>query len=737
MTTADTDAEPGKGGLGGSGGKGGTGRPTSSRFHPLGAEGKASTSDPGRYADGNTGPTGAAGDPAFDAEPGKSGRILKKSIGHSELCSALVGEAVDVKSHGNPDSALLSMVLFAVERLYLNAESEHDIEALKEVLGYLFRLTADPVLAATQPKIQAIHQRCLLLQTNLACGLDYFGKAANFVPSLSLETNETFYRRFIDAAKDLQADYDDVWAKDTEQKNWHDKFKEKIFSGKRLEDELNLKVDALYSSAVVLNDSINSLADQAIIQLSVVEDKAAEFERQFEAWKNMQQLIGLVKMAWSIVMLGVNGKSLVTNGWPLLKDVVCELSGGGADQDNKAENDKGKPKGSEADQDKKAEEDKGKKEKQKREDQVVAAFGKVPGNLESCYKDYQKYFTSKNWKSDSVKIVTQDLDKDKFDKEMESYMEIQGAKELKEAVHKYLDLVAQRNEAIVEHDSAVLQAKNIEAQIGVAEADAEEMESQIQIGVDPQRPIFVQYLRSCMQVVKSFIIDTLYMMHRSADYCTLTQSPLRLADYRVSTLEKQYTETLRRLQTAAEDVGARSDDDHWLEIKDEAQLQQLRIGQPLWFSLPLNTNHPPIGPFAGVECPMVHKVECYFEGLKTDPSYPSASATVAIMHSGVSYVYQEASGRIWSFAHAPRTISFQYRVSDRDHKESSGDLTEGGKYIMLSPFALWGVQLQGSEAEKSKLDLSAIGKVEIVFTAKGATAPIREVLTGKEVAAGV
>jgi hypothetical protein len=305
-------------------------------------------------------------------------------------------------------------------------------------------------------------------------------------------------------------------------------------------------------------------------------------------------------------------------------------------------------------------------------------------------------------------------------------LEVPGASDLKAEVHKYLDIVRQRNEAIVAHDSTLLQLANTRAQIGLADRDAAAVSRELQEGLDPQRPIFVQYLRGALQLLKSYVVETLHDMRRSAAYYTLEPVPFSVTDHRTSMLELQHQKILRVLQKSEEQVGALNDRWFWLEIRDDDSLARIRSGRPVWFGVALNRNAPPSGPFARAQRPMVHRISCVLDGLVPLAPKPGLVATVSVMHAGVCGAYNDDRHKEMSFTFAPRTMAYQYDVASgepvrTEHGEVSGDLTEGGKFIMLSPFGFWGVQIAPEDGRNSQLDLSTIACIRISFLAKAKT----------------
>lgn len=694
LTETDKEASGGPGGDGGAGGIGGT-----------------QLRGGGRYSDGSQGSTGDVGDDPPPAKIGERGKISRGSTGYSDLCSALVGQE-HYASYGTPDSALISMVLFAAERLYLNAESEQDIEALGAILDYLLRVTA---VAAGDSKIQAIHKRCSVLKANLAHGLDYFGKAPDYVDSLSFNENELFYTKFKDAAKDLEADYDKFW----EQNRVEGQTRAAVISQIHRADALVVqkiepKRKKLESEAKKNEELIDDLTKKAISKTTEVMKKVEEFKEELRRKQSYDTLIGVLSMAYSFVIVGTNVKPLLTNGLAVFENVFKEQPSSGSGNNLKEE----KKNAEKGEEDKEQKQD----DKKKPEELASAAFGKVKGSVQTIVNDYHRYFQNPQ-PTDLLKLALDEQDRQSFDKEIDRFLDIPKAEVLKEEVHKYFELVMQRNKAILERDSEMQQAYNIQAQIELIAKENTDLRKVITSTDDPTLPTLVQYMNSSTQLLKSYIIETLYMMSRSANCYTLENKPLRLTDYRVSTLEQQYAEIVKRLQEAARDNGPQSDSNCTLFIDDEAQLEQLRQYEPVWFSIPLNTNRPPTGPFGAIDRPMVYKIECYFDGL-TSPSSHS-KAVVTVEHSGFSYSYNEATGEVWSFTHAPRTILLsQYETDKKREGFYWGDLTEAGKHMMLSPFTVWGVQFKREAGDNGKFDLSTIKRVELQFSVKGKATPI-------------
>ncbi|MBL8948553.1 MAG: hypothetical protein JNK45_35605, partial [Myxococcales bacterium] len=273
------------------------------------------------------------------------------------------------------------------------------------------------------------------------------------------------------------------------------------------------------------------------------------------------------------------------------------------------------------------------------------------------------------------------------------------------------------------------QLNGIHTQLTLIDRETGELARQREIDDDPQRAVFVQYLSAGMQLAKSFLVETLYMLSRSTDYYALTRTPLDLADFRVSALEKQYGETLEQLRKATVEVGSRAEVLCTHVIDDPVRLAALRSGATAWLSLRPTAGGALASPFANLQRPLVHRVQCFLEGAASPRA--GAYATIAVEHGGISYVHDVASDSLWSFSHCPITTAFQYwlddprrELIDGDGREvtRSGDLTEGGRFMMPSPFAQWGLRIRPGDGENATLDLSRLARVVVRFWTKGKVA---------------
>jgi hypothetical protein len=157
-------------------------------------------------------------------------------------------------------------------------------------------------------------------------------------------------------------------------------------------------------------------------------------------------------------------------------------------------------------------------------------------------------------------------------------------------------------------------------------------------------------------------------------------------------------------------------------MRDPSQIELLKQGRPVWIALPLNRNKPPSRPFANIEAPLVRRVRCFLDGATS--ADPDATATVTLQHLGVSHLFNQRDESVWTFAHALRTVSFEYRVTDKHFEEDQGDLTEEGQFMMLSPFALWGVQIRPEDGRNDQLNLAGLHRAILSFTGNGVIMPI-------------
>jgi hypothetical protein len=216
--------------------------------------------------------------------------------------------------------------------------------------------------------------------------------------------------------------------------------------------------------------------------------------------------------------------------------------------------------------------------------------------------------------------------------------------------------------------------------------------------------------------LKSFIVRNLYMMSRSVDYLTLSTNVLQLEDYQVSTLEAQYGMLLERLHKAMADLGPQIPERIHYTINDPILLGKIMNYEPIWISIPLNTNEPPEGYFADKTHPLVEKIECYLAGVESTD--PDIYATVTIENNGRSMAYNELTHEYWLFTNPSRTISFQYNISNHSTMKGSGDLTQDGAFLALSPFGSWGILIRKEEGQNNQIDLSKLKKLELYFTAR-------------------
>jgi len=673
----DSEAKGGNGGPGGVGGRGGK--------H---LEWTRTT----RYANGAQGAPGDAGDTPPAAEAGKPGKIAEEPATYAELGKNLA-QQVSGAGYASPDSSVVAMVLFATERLYLNADCIEDVTALQVVLRYLLNVTA----GSRAPKMQAVFERCLVLSMNLERGLDYFGKLPNFVPSLSFKENELLYTACVEVARDLETDYDIFWdRKQTEEKRRAaleaQTTKVKDFTDKHLKPEL-LRLDKEITSYA---NSISSLTMKVQEKEQEVRNASEDFKDALRRKLDCQSFMTVLAMVKSIVQIGINARSVFTVGIGNLEDALAR--------------------------------DKEKGEKKKSDSTIIKDMVKVQATVQDIVKSYNTIRDiRRRLGEDSAKLVT---GKQEFDQMMKPYMDIPEAKPYVKTVHEYIELINKRNTAIANHDSAMIQYDNIEKQIELSEEEAADLRTQILIDANPLRPVFVQYMSKTLQMVKSLIIERLYRMSRSVEYYTLSQIPIHFVDYRISTLETHYADLLTALSRGREEVGSRSNFRRSIHIDNPAQLELLKQGKPVWISLPLNTNEPKIPPFENIQRPMVRTVECFLEGVAS--AKPEGTATITIQHCGVSSLFDETHASEWTFVHSPRTISFEYSIADKKYEDGQGDLTEDGQFMMLSPFAVWALQIRPEDAMNEQLDLSNLKRVTLRFKGKGALVPIRKSLKGRQ-----
>ncbi len=676
----DEDAKPGAGGVGGKGGVGG-----SMSHDPA----KPNRMIPGKCPDGAEGGTDGVGDTPVitDQDKGTAGLVDIKAVTHDVLWQGL-WEQESFLSPFSSDNSVLAMALFAAERLYLNTSTLEDAQAVEEVLTYLFRATAK----ATQPRMQAIHARCNVLLLNLERGLDYYGKLPNFIPSLSFRENKQAYEAYIKVALDLENDTDAFWKEEAKSR------KAKAFLNKQkttlndlIEKQLLPQKELLNKSIHKLHDSISALGVKLMQQEMVIFKAQQSFHVAVLRKVECDQIMGILNVARCIIQAGVN----VAPAFSGLKAFALLPVG-----DSQSFGERVKPLGT-----------------------IAESVAKVQGNIQQLSQAYNTITKARaTGNADSVKLVVK---KEEFDELMKQFTGIPESQPYVEAMHAYMEIVNQRNTAITNHDAAYIQLDNLEKKIEVAKQETANLETQITEETNLLRPVFLQYIDQTLLMVKSLVIETLHSMARSLEYYTLSPKPLRFVDYRVSTLESHFAYLLSELNRAKEEAGAPSPfPAREVVISDPEDIERLKQGKPVWITLPLNMNCPPQRPFANIVCPLIRSVHCFLEGAKSNN--PEATATIALEHYGVSHLYNEDHAQVWTFAHAQRTVSFEYRLRDQTYDKNQGDLTFQNQFMMLSPFATWGVQIRPEDSKNQELDLSQLTKVRVAFVGHGVVKQIGE-----------
>jgi hypothetical protein len=692
----DPDAERGKGGPGGDGGVGGIDYSDNWSFKTK------------RHGPGATGDEGDKGDDAkTQTRDGREGTTGCLSIGYGELGAEFARAAPQAEAEGSSDGTLLSLLLATIERRYLEACTAADLTAVQAGLAYLQRLTAPPRPADASPRLAAIHARCKALAGNLARGLDLFGQSPDFVPSLDLEENKRFFLELAAVARAVEADRDRLLdrARDTHERT--DALQLELDRRRKQIDDDNHQRERLSRTVNELDLLIASLTTLALEKKTEAVAALETFKDRLADQQALQAAIGTLKIAWSAVSICMDGAPLLTEGLPLLKELLAAPAAP-ATIDNKAASDN------------KTQSQVKEPPKDDHKAHVVAAFGKVKGDVETIVRDYGSHFDKRSWDDDSIKFFGEGLDKASFQARIDKFLDVSGAAELKTLVGEYLDLTEKRNKLIVERDAALQQANTLEGQLQLAAQDAARLQLWRERTVAPGLPALLQYLGGSVQQSKARLIAALHMMARSVGYCTLSSVPMVLQDDRVSMLETQYAAILAAIHDAHERLGMPTRAVRSVVIESGPQLQRLKNGKPVWISIPVNTNRPPTGPFANLEQPFVFDVECHLDGAVSRSGSPKAYATATITHTGTSFACNESIDppRVLSFTHRRRTVQFQTTLaSGKKVMPESGDFTDRGRFMPLSPFAVWGVQYRPEE--NPDLDLSGVKRVELRFGVRG------------------
>jgi hypothetical protein len=208
------------------------------------------------------------------------------------------------------------------------------------------------------------------------------------------------------------------------------------------------------------------------------------------------------------------------------------------------------------------------------------------------------------------------------------------------------------------------------------------------------------------QRMKNYIIETLYMMGRSATYMTLAPAPSELEDFTISLLEAEYARIQHQLQDDMEQRGPRSRIDCTHEIDAPQDIERLLRHEPVRFAFSFDAP----GEFPVDEHPLIESVEIALLGLREQ----ERNVVISLRQAGFSFARSAQTGRVFSFTHHPRKVNYQYSLATGRHHPHSGDLTEQGRYLPVSPFAAWSLTIPAG-GPNARVDLTGLRGVRLIF----------------------
>lgn len=611
-------------------------------------------------------PSGAEGTKGLDGSPGRKGQPGGK--GEIETLTGPPATQMII----NTSSLEQRQLTYHLGKLtYLDGQ----YDAARTIFQWLVTVCPDlddsetpdsDSVAWTQLKKQA-----QLELARLAQGLDYFGFPLNHVPLVSLQ----YYKDTLDAMLLLGGQIEQTYNQYLDEVNDQEKQEAALKNSlqqldhdlKDLDAQLQQTIQDITASQKDIASYDTKIADQRIVVNHAQDSFKDAVEKHFEC-----SFADVLTFVTSLILLGTDAFAAVSEIGSLVGDLSKE----------------------------------------------AVEFEKVIKRIETVTKDIQDM--QKKWQ-DLQKVITPDnpdagklvMDKDEFDKMMQDFVdEYPVAKEYKEQVDAYLDLIQARNQCLLKYNALMLQRMSLEAK---EEADKNQ-ELRVRNLLAEQHDPTLAPMRAFMQQLytgdKERILMYLFQEHQAYNYWALANKPFDVADNSIAELSEYHTRihsSIIELMNQAGHSGPRQKFNNiTIELKPDDfnyEFEQFRQTGKLSFTIPMA--EPGFSGFA-------HVIATNFTAEIQNVSTSNNRIYVRLKHNGIAQFFN-VDGDYYLFSHDPIPAFYVY--------EPTGKVIAGGNlgghndsYIGLSPFTNWSLELPSDPKFNPDLDCSSVTGITLTFS---------------------
>lgn len=304
-----------------------------------------------------------------------------------------------------------------------------------------------------------------------------------------------------------------------------------------------------------------------------------------------------------------------------------------------------------------------------------------------------------------------------FEETIKPFLDLPEARAYRGLVRQYLDVIAARNQHLIDMNAHDLRITGWKRDLARQEAEALRLSDE-RVRLDEGAIERGSFIQRAADEVKAHLVQILYLEHKALDYWSLKHNEFTLNGYDLSRLGELHGNLLREVESANNNR-TRKHQEFRIEPPivysvDNAPeiIASLRRSGRVEFRLPLD--HEAFRRIAEV---VVHRIVVHVHGAKTS----DGELHVKLMHHG-DPVFRSTSGTVVRFSHKPRYTFLQYDIATLE-ESALGDL--GGlenSYAYLSPFATWTLYIP-PESNRD-LDTSDVSGVTLGFHGFGLASPL-------------
>lgn len=672
---AGKPGKPGSGARGGRGGHGGRQGHWRVDHHGHGASTMEFVYN-GNYPNGPGGAKGQDG----QVVPGQDGNKATVTIQLMDNIQATIAADSLLFAH-------LQLMMQVVKVHYL----DRDFQRAKNVLAWIFGLTAGRDKADYAAKWEGLHRQAGTYLSRLARGLDFFGNAANFVPLASFGlycstvtpmltlggTVQTVFDTYTQYLKDQTAGYNDftrVYNTGTQAiQTYKDAIAATIDQRKKLWDEC-LQLDSQVAAAQK--------------KMLVAE---TSFKEAVEARENCMKFNGIVSLIASLASFPAEvsdvakkvGESPFSGASIKFATTLPSSVSGVCKTINILKSDFS---------------------------DVAAQWDKTQAALEADGPD-------------SAKLAA---DAAAVDDDLAPYMSMPAAQAYRAAIRTYVNLCNARNTKVIQCSKLDEDVLQLNGQITQTQAQMGELQSVESGKLDPTLAPYRTFLLGLYNNYKDSVMDKLfyetmaYRYRTLQDFKKLLQSGNTLAE--LSVMQGQILQAVIDYENAVNTIEQPFDrlDTHPMSSATEDSIVAFRHGGELVFCIPVNETA-----FQGLAHIQLTKFAVSLPGVRFTSG--NKKVYLSLKCHGDSTVVDPNSGTVSRFTHNAVVATYEYAIIEKNGKAeerylAGGALVDSGdgqdqKSISLSPFCTWSLNLPAKL--NAGVDVSQVKDVILSFGGKG------------------